>query len=153
MLDGKMLRDATGTPIRRIERANSRLALAEPEPLTLANLTTKSLMRTVRVAICGHAYRQSCGVRHLEQEFLHVPGAGRAALGAQSAVQADVLVLGHDPPGAGAAARRRVPAVRLSGGGVEPLAQVVLRPVPGEGDAVDRADVDAGVALDARACR
>ena len=30
-------------PIRRIERANSRLALAEPDPFTLANLTTKSL--------------------------------------------------------------------------------------------------------------
>ena len=46
MFDGKMLREATGTPMRRIERANSRLALAEPEPLTLANLTTKSLTRT-----------------------------------------------------------------------------------------------------------
>ena len=43
MLDGKMLRGATGTPMRRIERAaNSSLALAEPEPLTLAKRTTKS---------------------------------------------------------------------------------------------------------------
>ena len=37
-----MLRGLTGTPMRRIERANSSLALAEPEPLTLANRTTKS---------------------------------------------------------------------------------------------------------------
>src|SRR3954471_23525707 len=46
MFDGKMLRAATGTPMRRIARAKSPFADAEPEPLTLANLTTKSLMRT-----------------------------------------------------------------------------------------------------------
>src|SRR5882762_1025470 len=43
ILEGKMLRDATGTPMRRMERANISLADAEPEPLTLANFTTKSL--------------------------------------------------------------------------------------------------------------
>src|SRR5580704_3755649 len=43
MLEGKILRDATGTPMRRIERANISLAEAEPEPFTLANLMTKSL--------------------------------------------------------------------------------------------------------------
>ena len=43
MLDGKMLRGLTGTPMRRIDFANSVFAEAEPEPLTLANLTTKSL--------------------------------------------------------------------------------------------------------------
>ena len=37
-----MLRGETGTPWRRIERANSSLALAEPEPLTLAKRITKS---------------------------------------------------------------------------------------------------------------
>jgi hypothetical protein len=45
-----MLRGLTGTPIRRIARAKSSLALAEPEPFTLANLTTKSL---VAVSFCG----------------------------------------------------------------------------------------------------
>ena len=35
-------RRLTGTPWRRIERANISLALAEPEPLTLAKRTTKS---------------------------------------------------------------------------------------------------------------
>jgi hypothetical protein len=44
MLDGKMLRGATGTPMRMMARANSSLAEAEPEPLTLANLMTKSLL-------------------------------------------------------------------------------------------------------------
>src|SRR5688572_5427452 len=43
MLDGKMLRGLTGTPMRRIALAKRVLAEAEPEPLTLANLTTKSL--------------------------------------------------------------------------------------------------------------
>src|SRR6202012_201308 len=43
MLEGKILREVTGTPMRRMERANISLADAEPEPLTLANFTTKSL--------------------------------------------------------------------------------------------------------------
>src|SRR6266700_1059845 len=43
MLDGKMLRELAGMPMRRTDLANSALALAEPDPLTLANLTTKSL--------------------------------------------------------------------------------------------------------------
>ena len=33
------------------------------------------------------------------QKLLHVPGAGRAAFGAEAAVQAHVLVLRHDAPG------------------------------------------------------
>src|ERR1043166_7823310 len=49
MFDGKLLRGATGTPMRRIDLANSRFADAEPEPLTLANLTTKSLTRSIGV--------------------------------------------------------------------------------------------------------
>ena len=47
MFDGKMLRGLTGTPMRRIARANSSFADAEPEPLTLANLTTKSLIASI----------------------------------------------------------------------------------------------------------
>src|SRR5581483_11585823 len=38
-------------------------------------------------------------MRHLEQELAHVPGSGGAALRAQAAVQADVLVLDHHPAG------------------------------------------------------
>src|SRR5579863_230535 len=44
MFDGKIFRDATGMPMRRIDLAKSWLALAEPEPFTLANLTTKSFV-------------------------------------------------------------------------------------------------------------
>src|SRR5215207_5679112 len=99
MFDGKMLRAATGTPMRRIARANNPFADAEPEPLTLANLTTKSLMRrsgsiSVRMGSVGGERLRLLRVlhaaaivrlRHVEQELLHVPGAGRAALGAQAA--------------------------------------------------------------------
>ena len=114
MFDGKMLRELAGIPIRRIDLANSELALAEPDPLTLANLTTKSLTLWIAaisrfdcIAI-GSEPESSCrssaaacrpGLRQVEKEFAHVPGAGRAALGAQAAMQADILVLDHDAPG------------------------------------------------------
>src|SRR3982751_1550139 len=60
MFDGKMLRGLTGTPMRNIAFANSSFADAEPEPLTLANLTTKSLtasigfMRFPALHACGN---------------------------------------------------------------------------------------------------
>src|ERR1700739_2894501 len=49
MFDGKMLRELAGIPIRRIDLANSELALAEPDPFTLANFTTKSLTLWIAV--------------------------------------------------------------------------------------------------------
>ena len=139
MFDGKMLRGDTGTPMRMTARANSSLALAEPDPLTLANRTTKSFTLSI-----GMLFR----VRHFDQVFLHVPGAGRAALGAQPAMQAHVLVLHHHAAGLqivgdvevlGEVRRRRLQA----------RAQIGFLAVLREGDAVHRADVDAGVALDA----
>jgi hypothetical protein len=51
MFEGKMLRGLTGTPMRSRLRANSSLAEADPEPLTLANLTTKSLTASSRGAV------------------------------------------------------------------------------------------------------
>ena len=90
MFEGKMLRVAMGTPMRRMERANNSFADAEPEPFTLANLTTKSLVDLIGLDMAA-------GLGRIEEEFLHVPGAGRAAFGAQSAMQAKVLVLRHDP--------------------------------------------------------
>src|SRR6185312_3047228 len=79
---------------------------------------------------------------------LHVPGAGRAALGAEAAMQADILVLDHDAAGLEAAADVKILG-RVDRRRVEAAAQLFLLAVGGEGDAVHRADVDAGVALDA----
>ena len=49
MFDGKILRGEMGMPMRMTERANISLAEAEPEPLTLANLTTKSFVAVTGV--------------------------------------------------------------------------------------------------------
>src|SRR3954466_9406871 len=51
MFEGKMLREAIGTPMRMKERAKSRFAEADPDPFTLANLTTKSFVRSRRAGI------------------------------------------------------------------------------------------------------
>src|SRR5688572_25989096 len=114
MFEGKTLRGATGTPQDRMERAKSSLADADPDPFTLANLMTKSLVASIRfirvdlysawiVGSCGFALRMAAasraGLGRLQQELLHVPCAGRTALGAEAAVQAHVLVLGHDAAG------------------------------------------------------
>ena len=59
MLDGKILRGATGMPMRITARANISLALAEPEPLTLAKRTTKSFTRLIGVTVGMKVLRRS----------------------------------------------------------------------------------------------
>src|SRR5580704_15718559 len=116
MFDGNMLRELAGIPIRRIDLANRELALADPDPLTLANLTTKSLtlwivgissFDCVAIWLRARERRRSrsaaaacrSGLCHVEEEFARIPRSGRTALGAEAAVQADILVLDHDAPG------------------------------------------------------
>ena len=60
MFEGKMLRGDTGTPMRRMARANSSLALAEPEPLTLAKRTTKSFTLLIGFVAGMLVPRESC---------------------------------------------------------------------------------------------
>src|SRR5262245_29110027 len=55
MFDGKMLRGLTGTPMRRIDLANSSFAEAEPEPFTLANFTTKAFTDSIRFVMGPYA--------------------------------------------------------------------------------------------------
>src|SRR5437762_3177763 len=155
MFEGKMLRGLTGTPILRIDFAKSSFAEAEPEPFTLANLTTKALTDWMAfvMAISGRLLLRRtaavAGVRQIEQELLHVPGARGAALGAQPAVQAHVLVLRHDLAGL-----ERARDVEVLGGiprrRGEAGAQLRFLAVLGESDAIHGADVHAGVALDAQ---
>src|ERR1700756_4529306 len=59
MFEGKMLRELAGMLIRRIDLANNELALAEPDPLTLANLTTKSLTLVIADGIRSELVRVS----------------------------------------------------------------------------------------------
>ncbi len=80
---------------------------------------------------------------------IFIEGNSAAALGAQPAVQADILVLCHDA--------RRLESIRnvnilrqIERRRVQPLAQILLVAVRGERDAVHRADIDASVALDAQ---
>src|SRR4029077_20127132 len=78
MFEGKMLRGDTGTPMRRMALANSSFAEAEPEPLTLANFTTKAftdwmlfVVMLILVGSGGFLVRGSAavaGVRQVEQE-------------------------------------------------------------------------------------
>src|ERR1700688_4150907 len=92
MFDGNILRVATGTPMRRMERANNSFAEAEPEPFTFAYLTTKSF-----VALIG--LDMAACPRRIEEKLLHIPRTEGAAFRTQSAMQAKVFVLRHDPPG------------------------------------------------------
>src|SRR6187551_3092981 len=124
MLEGNRFLPDTGMPMRKIACISRPFALAEPVPLTFASLSAKSLVRTSRAGTFdpgpGFAARSrapagrapsssarrlfgcSCSiacVRDYEVELLHVPGGRRAALGAQPAVNTDVLVLDHHPAG------------------------------------------------------
>src|SRR5688572_15684134 len=74
MFEGKMLRGLMGTPMRRIAFANRVLAEAEPDPFTLANLTTKSLTASRRF------------MWEFKVSTYHIPG--RLRLGAQGLEQA-----------------------------------------------------------------
>src|SRR5438067_1912990 len=77
---------------------------------------------------------------------------GRATLGAQPAMQADVLVLDHDAAGLQVVGDIQILG-QISGGRLQPRAKIGFLAVVGEGDAVHRADVDAGIALDAQRAR
>src|SRR5688572_9130606 len=70
MLDGKMLRGETGTPMRRIARANNSLAEADPEPLTLANLMTQSFMASTRLVMDDPLHR--CFTRDFHVAALNI---------------------------------------------------------------------------------
>ena len=76
---------------------------------------------------------------------MHVPGCGGAALGAQAAMDADVLVLHHHPPGL---LQRSGNKKRRSGlSRRQKATQLGLVPIPSDAKAVHRANIEAGVAL------
>src|SRR5262245_44755489 len=77
MLEGKMLRGLTGMPMRRKLLANSSLAEAEPEPLTLANLTTKSLSASILFIAGRPPPIFTCSFKSLLQRISGFAAAGR----------------------------------------------------------------------------
>ena len=107
MFDGNRFLPETGMPIRKMACISRLFALAEPVPLTLASLKAKSLMRvTSGAAVFSESSTAFLlivsgfsSVGHREIELLHVPRGGGTALGAQSAVDAEIFVLDHDAPG------------------------------------------------------
>src|SRR5690349_8610023 len=180
MFDGKILRGLTGTPMRRIAFANSSFADAEPEPLTLANLTTKSL-----TAASGFMFRnplsrlreragvRACSewnandsrdlprrrtmtpwacIRHLEQKLLHVPRAGRTSLRAQPAVQAYIFIFHNHAPGLELAGHIQI-LRRIQRLRRKVKAQIRFLTVARERDAVHRTNVHARIAFDADVLR
>jgi hypothetical protein len=90
------------------------------------------------------------GMRPLQGELLHVPGRGRAALGAETAVHAQVLVLDHHAPVCGSGPLTYSACVDVFRGRRQRLCAGPPRsPDRRHRQAVRRADVDAGIALDA----
>src|SRR5687767_6322583 len=116
MFDGNTFFPVTGTPIRKMACMMRPLADADPVPLAVAILKAKSLTRFIQFpggsTWTRHTLNSRCRLdrlsrqRNLDGELPHVPRVGGAALGAQPAVQAHVLVLHHHAPGLLQRARR-----------------------------------------------
>src|SRR5271163_2503889 len=102
MFEGKMLRELAGIPMRRIDLANSALALAEPDPLTLANLTTKSL--TLCIALISRFDCDAIGsepVRdgHFRVSYLDGKGQRLRHAGPAWVISSRNLRMSHAPVG------------------------------------------------------
>src|SRR5580704_2454399 len=156
MFDGNRFLPETGTPIRKIERIRRLFALEDPVPLTLASFRAKSFTfergwEKCCAATSGcHRDRRRNRQRDEQLEFLHVPRRGRAALGAEPAVDAEILVLDHDAPRLRQRRRHVERLIQVPRRGGQSGAEVGLVAVLGDGQALHRANVDACVALDAQ---
>src|SRR6187399_1622444 len=149
----------TGTPLRKMDFMSSELALAEPVPFTVAILIAKSFTlsgisgahsSSNKGKFCVRGCRFIGGVWPLDSRLLHVPGRGRAALGAQAAVHAQVFVFDHDAAGMFQRRRYVQGLSDILRGRLEPSAQIGFLTIRRDGQAIHRADVDARVALDAQ---
>src|SRR5215831_12297669 len=138
MFDGNTFLPVTEMPMRKMACMSRPFALADPVPLTVPILNAKSLM----------------GRWNQKFELAHVPRGRRAALGAEAAVEANVLVLHHDPFRLRQRSRRIDVLRHVRRRRREVLSDVGTRFVlRDDRQAVFRTDVDAGVALDAKARR
>ena len=150
-----MLRGVAGTPMRRIDFAKSWLALAEPEPLTLANRTTKSLTqlhgpsREHRFAGTGcDCLARAMGQNEMNCCMSHAPVGQRSAQRPQCRHTSSSFAMIR-PVFSPCETYRS--CVRFVGRGVQMRRRrLVLLAILGEGDAVGRADIHTGVAFDAQ---
>src|SRR5258708_3018155 len=127
--------------MRKMAFMSSEFALAEPVPLTFANLTTKSFTRSgalTRLGMCALIRRQW----NFDRGILHVPCRRGAALGTQAAMHADVLVLDHDPLRMRESARYVQGLRHIRRGRLEPGTQLRFRAIGRDRETVDRTDVD-----------
>src|SRR6478735_8620197 len=140
----------TGTPLRKMDFMSSVLALAEPVPFTVAILIAKLFtlsgissalgkLGSVRGGFVG-------GVRPLDRGLLHVPGRGRATLGAQAAVHTQVFVFDHDAPGMFQRTGYVQGLSDVLGRRLEPRTKIFFLAVRRDRQAIHRTDIDAGVA-------
>src|ERR1700676_2175038 len=88
-------------------------------------------------------------MRNADRRLLHVPGRRRAAFRAQTAMHTDVLILDHDPRRLRQRRRDEQRLREIGGRRRQAGAQLRLRAVLRDGEAIDRTNVDAGIALDA----
>ena len=78
---------------------------------------------------------------------MHVPGAGWASFRAQATVQTNVFILNHDPLGRENTGHIKV-LVELRSWRIEARAQIIFFTIGREVKAVNRANVDTGIAFD-----
>jgi hypothetical protein len=128
--------------MRKIACMSSPLALAEPVPFTLANLKAKSLTRIERCAgvetsgslsDCGKDW-PSC-VWNFKLKLLHIPGRGRAALGAKAAMDTEVFVLEHQALGLWQRTRSEQGLVKIASGCGKAFAELLLFAIGSDGQA------------------
>ena len=140
--------------MRKMAFISRPLALAEPVPLTLAILMTKSFTR-----VAGSRHRDSvlhdaassraCGQCTTSDFCMSQAAVGqRSAHSPQCTQRSSSLTMTR--PVCGSAAETYSGCVRFFAGAVQARAQLGLLAVVRDGQAVDRADVDAGIALDAQ---
>ena len=87
------------------------------------------------------------GMSQFQQKCLHLPRSGGTVLGAQTAMQADVLVLDHDAAAEEVSGDVEI-LVEVGRRRLEPSAQIPFLSVLGESDAIGRADRLARLAFD-----
>ena len=137
--------------MRKIAFMISELALADPVPLTLANFTTKSFTRlasAIRLGMHEPPHRSRAECRMVDFCMSQAAVGQRSAHSPQCTQTSSSLTMTRAV--CGSAAETYSACDRIGGRRRQAGAQFGLRAVLRDGEAIDRTDVDAGIALDAQ---